>query len=66
MNEHSCIYGHLHDWRLHITREADEYAPEPPRNTTSVIARQVTHHVYDTWYCTRCRKLETTEREVAA
>lgn len=48
-----------HDWRLHKSRETMTYPPEPDPWTTSVaLKRTATITTYDTWYCTKCRRIE--------
>ncbi len=48
-----CRGGHFHDWR-HLEQHAEYVNVGLPEEEV------VTH---DSWYCTRCRRIEKTERE---
>jgi hypothetical protein len=59
-----CAAGYMHDWRHLESHKTHEHEPEAQAAPTGPESRfgTVTVRVFDTWYCTRCRKIETTER----
>jgi hypothetical protein len=51
-----CAAGYMHDWRHLGTRKTYKY------ESSQVGLNNPTEVKIDTWYCTRCRKTEETER----
>lgn len=50
-----------HDWRLHKSEKVSSYTPAP-EGVTAVVNPTYTAHHEDTWYCTKCRLVERTQR----
>lgn len=52
-----------HNWRLFESEEVTHYPPTPDPFTTNVVFKTVgTITTYDTWYCTKCRRVERLAR----